>query len=119
MELNEKLARWAGFTWYDEPCSYEGCDGHCGWRYPDGTTIYPLGMRGLPSFTQSLDACFKWLVPQVPNLESVSFIFNRMECIAQFYYLDKGKPQARLATSTTPALALCKAIEKLIDGGKE
>ena len=118
-ELNRKLAEWRGFTWYDEPCPYEGCSGHCGWRYPDGTTIHPLGMRGLPDFTNSLDACFKWLV-----LDNCSVCFNHANssvvCMLTIPRVKRYGSDTCIgkAGEGEDALALCLAIEKLIDGGK-
>ena len=85
-ELNEKLAEWAG----------------CAMEYD---RVYEK------PFTQSLDACFKWLVPKLNHIEMVGhngdFVWN-------------PEIKDRLATVSTiggksPALALCLAIEKLID----
>ena len=91
-ELNKKLAEWAGCgmvvehsgTWAES------------WHYPD--------------FTNSLDACFKWLKAQV---------------IAKYDYptwkrlLYDWVDDITLKQSDYEALNLCLAIEKLIDGGKQ
>lgn len=124
-KLSKKLAEWVGFTWYDEPCSYKGCSGHCGWRYPDGNTVQPLGMRGLPNFLSSLDACFKWLVPR---LDLYEIIFSAKESVngyvCQLVWHSKDPDRLGMhdhvtECGDTPALALCKAIEQLIDKEKE
>ncbi len=105
-ELNSKLAEWAGFK-HKVGALYE---------YPNEDY---LGERPLPNFPQSLDACFEWLVPNIPNLESISFVRRRGDWIGQFYYLSKEKPQVKVAIAETPALAFCLAIEKLIDTERE
>jgi len=111
-ELNKKLAEWAGFkksSLYVEQ-----------WIYPD------IGESGkldelfddVPNFTDSLDACFKWLVPKLKRvgLWTTPKGFFRWEVISldkdnyyNSYYAERGNP----------ALALCRAIEKLIDGEKK
>ena len=88
-ELNKKLAEWAGLH------PRERSDGH---------TIERIDQ---PNFTQSLDACFKWLVPEAHNkLGDIKFYNLMAHWIRDTIY---GKE---------PALILCLAIEKLIDGGK-
>lgn len=95
--LIKKLAEWAGIR-------YEVCTltiaGHC-WVYPDGEhTNMP------PDFTNSLDACFKWLVPKVYQLlgDKEFFKFLVRWCM-------------EVITDGSEALTLCLAIEKLIDEG--
>ena len=126
-KLNEKLAKWAGFTWYDEPCSYRGCSGHCGWRTPDGITIYPLGMVGLPKFTDSFDACLKWLAPKLFtwNLgknwelqEDLTIKENGIKASVDLNPIDTDKwdlTKSSEVIANDPAPALCLAIEKSID----
>ena len=109
MELNEKLARWAGF----EPIMR--CESWSYVRYPDG------GLAGkLPNFTESLDACFKWLVPKLFNYE----LYKGLEPGKPV----RGRPTAKVwfspgeyarAFEDTQALALCRAIEQLIDNEKK
>ena len=95
-ELNKKLAEWAGWK-YDEPSD--------GWWKPTG---HYDGRQ--PNFTQSLDACFKWLVPRLwicdIRLEEGIFWFVRVA------HPDYGEGKA---DGEDLALALCLAIEKLID----
>ena len=69
------------------------------------------------NYTQSLDACFKWLVPKLS-----------MTRLAYKYYLCSMTYEATVWakdgiwregwSEDNAALALCLAIEKLIDGGK-
>jgi len=129
-ELNEKLARWAGFERADIKKHYywEGCERLPKWREPN--TGYHIK---LPSFTNSeigIACCFKWLVPKskmdvlwiVNNLDgsapSIKFCFgfgrgadNDLICWSK-----NLPPNDCLSPmADTPALALCLAIEKLIN----
>lgn len=92
-KLNKKLAEWAGFVLY-------------------GDYTY---------FTSSLDACFRWLVPKLEYYFSFKFWqtlykgeARRWVCQAhnKGWVADFGKVETY---AETPALALCKAIEQLID----
>jgi len=63
-ELNEKLARWAGFTHheyriFESEYTNTRIDDPC-WEYPNGRDSYKV-----PNFTTDLNACFKWLVPEL------------------------------------------------------
>jgi len=89
-ELNKKLAEWAGFKY----------DDWLGWIYPDGENFDEL-----PDFPNDLNACFKWLVPNIKD------DITRMEVLISWAY-------EIYTLENPPALALCLAIEKLIDGGK-
>ena len=105
-ELHEKLAKWAGFA--------QSTSGHdIVWLLDNKWP--PL--EELPNFTESLDACFRWLVPKLPPLLYLAFWpvhFNGQEFWdvplqgygASFSYTERAE---------TPALALCQAIEQLID----
>jgi len=98
-ELNEKLAEWAGF----HSVHYRDGETH---GYDTKEALYWL------QFTQSLDACFKWLVPKIQDDD-----YSQEVTIYQYpngwgcYIGDMRKYQV----AETPALALCLAIEKLID----
>ena len=70
--------------------------------------------REVPDFTTSLDACFKYIVPKlwdyilttndgVPHADVVSMETNR-----------NGSHRVYVAEAKMPALAFCKAVEKLI-----
>ncbi len=108
MELNKKLAEWAGWTTAFNLDTRQGVN--------EGVTNYyvnPDGRaRDIPNFTQSLDACFKWLVSKgisklmtcgFSSMTAYTILFDRMRDLIIW----EGNP---------PALALCLAIEKLIDG---
>ncbi len=94
-KLNKKLAEWLGFEIPDKDI-------------PE--VIKRNGRYGIcPDFTNSLDECFKWLVPKLgreirmyysPYSGRTSFIVDSKK----FEWGDKNS-----------ALDLCLAIEKLID----
>ena len=120
-ELNKRLAEWAGWHSFNE----NGCG------YPPNNI--PKQPRLYPIFTQSLDACFKWLVPKLriggeyPYLKEI--ILDIAMCDVEMYYCylrydslhDDGfvEREEVQASAENPALALCKAIDKLIDSEKK
>ena len=97
--LNKKLAEWAGLSGvkYDAPC---------------------------PKFTESLDACFKWLVPKLIGDYQYTLAMTTDvddESRESTYTFDLSSDPLVIdaeSTDKTPALALCLAIEKLIDEEK-
>lgn len=99
-ELNRKLAEFAGFT-------YDIFIYQRHWKAPDGSS-----MEELPNFTSSLDACFKWLVPAVGRSKDIEA--ERRQMVGNLL-MSWARDVAFLGEE--PALALCLAIEKLIDGG--
>ena len=108
-ELNKKLAEWAGFV-FDEGAEY-GIPPVFGlWYSPDNDQI---GYPEPPQFTQSLDACFKLLVPK---LDKARVLTNDAPSGDRFYNGEVELYSIKATvTSDTPTLALCLAIEKLID----
>ncbi|KKN74965.1 hypothetical protein LCGC14_0384670 [marine sediment metagenome] len=98
VRLNHELLIWAGFTLKNGV-----------WSYPDGVTVDD----GVPFFPESLDECFKWLVPK---LEGVGLWVTP----ERLYWweatsLDKDNYYCSYnAKRKNPALALCLAIQKLI-----
>lgn len=116
-ELNEKLAKWAGFT--HTVHHTEGY--HVRYNYPDGTTDDRIKYT-LPDFTSSLDACFKWLVPKFRSVHphswiDISIVGAVTTGVTTFIINIWDSPDNSTAGSrdTNAALSLCLAIEKLID----
>ena len=119
-ELNKKLAEWAGFekgvglktfkkeggTLYTQTNSW--------WRTPK-IGKYRGEYENLPNFTQSSDACFTWLMPKIRKETEIALNMHPIE-VACFIYADAMK---FVGEAETPALALCLAIEKLIDKKEE
>ena len=101
-KLNKKLAKWAGFLQVSDvaiPYHYT----------PDGHVI--TRSSSMPTFAESLDDCYKWLVPKLPYVVLEN---------CQAGYIVFVSPNMRdkyNSTNKSPSLAICSAIEKLIDGG--
>lgn len=112
-ELNEKLAKFAGFYYFDlqvvlaspkdvaeERYRKPGC------YYPDGSNCYEL-----PGFLNSLSTCFKWLMPKLKRWEAG----NNEDGSIWFRCALPDTTFPAEARAETLSLALCLAIEKLID----
>ena len=94
------------------------------WRFPN-TKILILGkhirmwgadaLSEIEWLTQSLDACFRWLVPN-HDITCIMFIYTDDDVICKIE-IALSKEYEGLADIEKPALALCLAIEKLIDSG--
>ena len=126
-KLNKKLAEWAGL--YYQPVECAGLELGVGWikitphPFPFADPNYEYISADVPNFTESLDACFKWLVPKLTQLDinaKISLDYQ-VTCNVGIYFsnpADDDFPTKRVAygVEKTPALALCKAVEKLIDG---
>lgn len=132
--LKEKLARWRGFKKF-------GWKNWELWLKPDEKPPEKLSISGLfpnsyalPNFPEDETACFKWLVPKLLdeyNIESYSFkqgdnwyysetnIWRKGNTkhsfeVLQDEHIAKHFEQGASLSEIT-ALALCLAIEKLID----
>ncbi len=116
-ELNKKLAEWAGFvSSHSSPFGAIPIDKEPTWYDPNDNWI---ANRQLPAFTSSLDACFKWLVPKLNTFYStfeISFdtAENPNRYIITIAHHFCGQVY-RANSKDNPALALCLAIEKLVD----
>lgn len=91
----------------------------------DGVKI-PGGRRQeyiYPDFTSSLDDCFEGLVPKLSlehhRLDSIYFYPNwdggNCLCEINFEHMSSWHMKVFEASAETPALALCKALERWID----
>jgi len=117
-ELNIKLAKWVGLT-YDLTGAVQN---------PDS------GLWSYGFFTESLDACFKWLVPKFKEMcasrsdyESSDTCDNDIHIFLRFCegggWTKKGwigsikgfRTEGGVEGVETAALAFCLALEKLID----
>ena len=104
-ELNEKLARWAGI--HQEHHPFYGLI----WCDADGEIV-----GFLPDFTISLDYCFKWLVPLIPAVRITSGTVKEGVRYVQAEVFPTDIDDASYyERDGNAALALCKAIEKMID----
>jgi len=107
-ELNKKLLKFAGFVYETAPDYHQiylGIIG--GWYSPDARWY---GIEP-PNFPKSLDACFKWLVPKLDYYIQINTYYDEWAA-----FIDNQLGTLKVGSrGKTPALALCKAIEKLID----
>ena len=107
-ELNKKLAEWRGFK-YELIVIGDGGSDVGRWTYPDGSICI-----NSPNLTQSLDALFEWIVPKA--LREIATIHNvriqkAFEILLRFW----SDKRAEVDEPDADALALCLAVEKLID----
>lgn len=110
-ELNRKLAEWAGFK------LVMAVDKDTLWSMR--LWVDPLTNQGgkHPNFTHSLGVCFKWLVPKLKCLVLEADLRGDGVYLAKVWaYVGDYELQAT-AWEKTPALAICRAIEKVIDAG--
>jgi len=101
-ELNRKLAEWVGSHSI---------------RFRDGETYGYDSQERLHwlQFTQSIDACFEWLVPKLGVQVRLGIYMNcRMWNVSILQGYDGAKVLS-FGENNNLALALCLAIEKLID----
>jgi len=133
-ELNEKLAKWAGLEWkwnhdLDCHCGAVDDDNSCrSWYTPNGELATRFLYEDI-DFTHDLNACFKWLVPEITRKTpaqmlalrlSVSVDYNDTDKLNYVYILRQSRglfadEYLSSGEADTPTLALCKAIERLID----
>ncbi len=109
-EINKRLAEFAGFTLEIKEYEASFVDGVKGevftvdlWADTEGE---PYGQL---DFTESLDACFKWLEPKLKQVKVGKHKGSELffaEAVKDFSIRD--------GEAETPALALCQAIIKLI-----
>ena len=104
--LNKKLAEWAGFRF-----GHIKGEGNY-YSYPNSDEKY----YGYIDFIDSLDACFKWLVPKLQDkgivVDLIAYEHKGYGCVISSVVDDKN---IAIIRNDNPALALCLAIEKLID----
>ena len=113
-KLNNKLAEWAGFR----PLPQKGWEGE--YAPPEGVKVVWTVFK--PRFTQSLDQCFKWLVPKLEPLGYELEISNDAQMLGWRVCLRNQHSESSIASPyqdfsepNGAALALCLVIEKIID----
>jgi hypothetical protein len=118
-ELNKKLAEWAEFV-YDEGAEYVGGGGndnqlmHGLWYPPDNNHV---GSPLPPPFTQSLDACFKWLIPKLERNNFYHYMQispDRTETDIYCIQIIFSGTLIGEGESRIPAFALTKAIQEVL-----
>lgn len=127
-KLNEKLAKWAGFHQVTRKEVYDL--GH----YTTWENNRGYFESRLPNFTDSLDTCRKWLIPKLDkcSISTNKALSINVDCPDRFTievmidksYRTKGGFLVRnelwsRIREDSPSLALCLAIENLIDKEEE
>ena len=114
MELNIKLAEWVGFKWIDKVAPISPTEFQIGFWQKDNQNYLPEDIE----FTNSLDACFKNLEPELRkrgwHYELLSWNGDMHKAII----IKPTKTWAKImseAIAETASLAFCGALEKLID----
>ena len=112
-ELNKKLAEWAEF----KDVEIDDLGNLIYWKGSASETKN-WGWGKVPRFTESLDGCFKWLVPKLSHIDIIAKPQNNNTII--YVYPDHTsktyeQTYANFVNTENVALALCLAIEKLID----
>ena len=115
---------WCGLTYKDYPINYasNSCEAMCldpplsGW-YDQKEKL--VSFKTVPKL--DLNNLFKWAVPKLEKSLELTVTFHRCHgniwsCLLTTY---KGDIAVEPAKHTNPALALYKAIEKLIDEVKQ
>jgi len=102
--LNRKLAEWAGLKVISTMDFKDRGELYIEFKDGDGMINF------LECFTQSLDACFKWLVPKAQETNEIQILLPPGTAQRAIVIIGHNAP----IEAKTPALALCKAIEKLI-----
>lgn len=102
MTDNEKLAKFAGFEYY--------CKTY-GWKFPDGSLF-----GNLPNFFNSMDACIKWIVPELDYIYITQEIDDDVFTVAVGIIVDKEMAGYKIEYDHHESLstAFCNALLKLI-----
>lgn len=126
MKLNEKLARWAeidlSHDWDNDITGYQITGSYCT-RCERADISVEEDELCIPDFTTDLNACFKWLFkPLCDYFINKSTIHERFQQdLYEFLQMVLREVIYNSEYHTIPnvanafALALCKAIEQLID----
>ena len=117
-ELNKKLIEFAGFRLIDKTSVPY-------YVAPNGSTI--TRSSNMPHFTQSPDAFFKYLKPEI-NKRGFNILIYQVKkgwCVNFLWLEDTGMKRRQRVTNDKYesvdkelAIALCMATEKLIDSEK-
>ncbi|MBA7693124.1 hypothetical protein ES703_101700 [subsurface metagenome] len=115
-ELDKKIAEWVGLKDFGIYADHAGDYYYMQFPEPDQNVAYYRGQ----AFHLSLDACFKYIVPKLGYKEILLVPRPTTEeswsCWIGKFGIGQGTmPEAVAEGFETPALAFCKAVEKLID----
>jgi hypothetical protein len=117
-ELNEKIAKWAGFKslthqdiWPDINTNHP--ETIVKWKYPNGEIYYSI-----PKFYISLSQCDKWIMPKFLRVFLKTNHYGRYFTEVQFGDSD-GFVIYSSESNNSLAESFCLAVEKLINNNKK
>ena len=124
-ELNKKNKKLAEFAEFNTKHDFQpvGCDNmkecvRCGCIYPPVSKAFKD--CSTPNFIQSLENCFKYLVPKIME-DGYGYILSdscgkKPHIFTLYCGYNEGEEKSIFSASAeTPALALCLAISKLLE----
>lgn len=115
-ELNEKLAKFAGFRYLPYKDVEGFGDGYI-WVHPDWEYGNGKWNMDLPNFTDSLNACFEHIEPELYR-RGLRYQLTRLQDGHMAEILEPSKGWADVvayAVDEKPATAFCKAVEILME----
>ena len=116
MNLNEKIAKWLGFK-----LIYNDWDTEEEFPYfiPSGKPkrTHMIDAIPMPNFTESMDACIKFIVPKLDFINILKDIDDTKYIVEVGIIVDKETCGYECVYSENESLpmAFCLAVEKLID----
>lgn len=110
-DLNRKRAEWAGFKLANVKEHYHYEQGK---RVPDWLTPQGVSCDDYPQFDFNLDACFKWLVPEIPNLQGIQIWPTTT---GYWWEIFTGEGANIKSWDRFEGSTLAEAIDQLVDKG--
>lgn len=110
-KLNEKLAKWVGLKDVQTFLDHTGKVNKIQFENPEHKQLYIV----VNPFTQSLDVCFKWFKPKFLSIACGSLNEDNEKDAWAKVITHKRETAWVRELNMEPSLALCLAIEKLID----
>ena len=116
MELNKKLAEWAGWHWEKYQIATDGAQARVLLSPDEAIIENQVGCipDHTPNFSDDLNACFKWLVPEALEALAKGGYNPPIMKLFQLWYDELVSLTGDSSNVQQAALALCLAIEKLI-----
>jgi hypothetical protein len=111
-KLNKKIAKWCGWKYFPEE------DQDRRWLIPKPYNVWTWNC---PNFTNSMDACVKWVIPKLHSkLFRLSlYTYINLEPLVQIdlagLTLPEDSPICYRGFGETIPIAFCLVVEKLID----
>ena len=101
------------------------------WRWPNGKLMASVpstgdilwgtkGEQHWVNFPKDLNDCFRWLVPKLRGYDIYLSLHHEEPdtFTCAIHHIDDPKFRPTAIRNEEPALALCRALEGLVDGGE-